>query len=162
PRAPRPRAPGGASPPGRDGGLPLLEPLLADRKLERYTPLHATHADLLRRQGDTEGAARAYERAASVSANPVERAELLRRRAQLPCGWAERCRYRALFGPSTLSSESGGLQPAQPAARTDEDPGAGPHPAEHAEEVAFGQGHAARGRAVGGDVEEDPRAAAGD
>ena len=70
---------------GPERGLALLEPLLADRKLERYTPLHATHADLLRRQGDTEGAARAYERAASVSANPVERAELLRRRAQLPC-----------------------------------------------------------------------------
>ncbi len=70
---------------GPEQGLSLLEPLLADRKLERYPPLHATHADLLRRQGDTSGAAAAYERAAAASANPVERDELLRRRAQLPC-----------------------------------------------------------------------------
>jgi len=69
---------------GPERGLSLLEPLLGDPKLERYPPLHATHADLLRRQGDTAGAARAYERAASLSANPVERAELLRRRTQLP------------------------------------------------------------------------------
>jgi RNA polymerase sigma-70 factor (ECF subfamily) len=69
---------------GPERGLSLLEPLLDDPKLAGYTPLHATHADLLRRQGDTTGAARAYERAASVSANPVERDELLRRRAQLP------------------------------------------------------------------------------
>jgi RNA polymerase sigma-70 factor, ECF subfamily len=68
---------------GPERGLALLEPLLADRKLERYPPLHATHADLLRRQGDATGAAAAYERAAAVSANPVERDELLRRRAQL-------------------------------------------------------------------------------
>jgi RNA polymerase sigma-70 factor, ECF subfamily len=70
---------------GPERGLALLEPLLGDPKLERYTPLHATHADLLRRRGDAEGAAAAYERAASVSANPVERDELLRRRAALPC-----------------------------------------------------------------------------
>jgi RNA polymerase sigma-70 factor, ECF subfamily len=69
---------------GPEAGLTLLGPLLADPKLERYPPLHATHADLLRRQGDTAGAAQAYERAASVSANPVERDELLRRRTQLP------------------------------------------------------------------------------
>jgi RNA polymerase sigma-70 factor (ECF subfamily) len=68
---------------GPEPGLALLEPLLGDPKLERYAPLHATHADLLRRRGDTEAAARAYERAASVSANPVERDELLRRRASL-------------------------------------------------------------------------------
>jgi RNA polymerase sigma-70 factor (ECF subfamily) len=68
---------------GPEQGLSLLEPLLADPKLERYPPLHATHADLLRRQGDATGAARAYERAAAASANAVERTELLRRRAQL-------------------------------------------------------------------------------
>jgi RNA polymerase sigma-70 factor (ECF subfamily) len=70
---------------GPERGLALLQPLLTDRKLERYPPLHATHADLLRRQGDAKGAAAAYERAAAASANPVERAELLRRRAALPC-----------------------------------------------------------------------------
>jgi RNA polymerase sigma-70 factor, ECF subfamily len=68
---------------GPERGLSLLEPLLADPKLAGYTPLHATHADLLRRRGDTAGAARAYERAAGVSANSVERDELLRRRARL-------------------------------------------------------------------------------
>jgi RNA polymerase sigma-70 factor (ECF subfamily) len=68
---------------GPERGLSLLEPLLADPKLERYAPLHATHADLLRRRGDAEGAAAAYERAASLSPNPVERDELLRRRARL-------------------------------------------------------------------------------
>jgi RNA polymerase sigma-70 factor, ECF subfamily len=68
---------------GPERGLSLLEPLLGDPKLAGYTPLHATHADLVRRQGDADGAARAYERAASVSANQVERDELLRRRARL-------------------------------------------------------------------------------
>ena len=69
---------------GPEKGLALLEPLLADPRLERYPPLHAAHADLLRRHGDAEGAAAAYERAAALSANEVERAELHRRRAQLP------------------------------------------------------------------------------
>jgi RNA polymerase sigma-70 factor (ECF subfamily) len=69
---------------GPEQGLGLLEPLLDDPKLERYPPLHATHADLLRRRGDSAGAAAAYERAAAVSANAVERDELLRRRASLP------------------------------------------------------------------------------
>ncbi|MBS1890937.1 MAG: sigma-70 family RNA polymerase sigma factor [Actinobacteria bacterium] len=68
---------------GPEPGLALLEPLLDDPKLERYAPLHATHAELLRRSGNTAAAARAYERAASASANPIERAELLRRRASL-------------------------------------------------------------------------------
>jgi RNA polymerase sigma-70 factor (ECF subfamily) len=70
---------------GPEAGLGLLEPLLGDPKLDRYPPLHATHADLLRRRGDETGAAAAYERAAELSANAVERDELLRRRAQLGC-----------------------------------------------------------------------------
>jgi RNA polymerase sigma-70 factor (ECF subfamily) len=68
---------------GPEAGLERLGPLLADPKLERYPPLHATHADLLRRQGDDEAAAAAYERAAALTANAVERDELLRRRASL-------------------------------------------------------------------------------
>jgi RNA polymerase sigma-70 factor, ECF subfamily len=68
---------------GPDEGLALLEPLLADPRLDRYPPLHATHADLLRRAGDTERAAGAYERAASLTTNEVERDELNRRRARL-------------------------------------------------------------------------------
>jgi RNA polymerase sigma-70 factor, ECF subfamily len=54
-------------------------PLLADPALERYQPLHAVHADLLRRAGDPAAAARAYERAIALSANAIERAELHRR-----------------------------------------------------------------------------------
>jgi RNA polymerase sigma-70 factor, ECF subfamily len=68
---------------GPHAGLVLLAPLLADPALERYQPLHATHADLLRRAGDLAGAARAYERAISLSANAVERAELQRRLSTL-------------------------------------------------------------------------------
>ncbi len=64
-------------------GLELIEPLLADPALERYQPLYAAHAELLSRAGDTEGAARAYERAIALSANAVERAELERRLAAL-------------------------------------------------------------------------------
>jgi RNA polymerase sigma-70 factor (ECF subfamily) len=68
---------------GPAAGLALLEPLLAESALERYQPLHAAHADLLRRAGRAEAAARAYERAIAFSANAVERAELERRLASL-------------------------------------------------------------------------------
>ena len=68
---------------GPQAGLELLEPLLADPALERYQPLHAAHADLLRRAGEPAAAARAYERAIALSANAVERAELQRRLATL-------------------------------------------------------------------------------
>jgi RNA polymerase sigma-70 factor (ECF subfamily) len=64
---------------GPEAGLALLEPLLGNPALERYQPLHAVHAELLRRAGDLAGAARAYERAIALSANEVERAELERR-----------------------------------------------------------------------------------
>jgi RNA polymerase sigma-70 factor (ECF subfamily) len=64
---------------GAEAGLELLEPLLVDPALDGYQPLHATHADLLRRAGDADGAARAYEQAIALSANAVERAELERR-----------------------------------------------------------------------------------
>jgi RNA polymerase sigma-70 factor (ECF subfamily) len=64
---------------GHEAGLELLGPLLDDPALERYQPLHAAHAELLRRAGDVDGAARAYERAIALTANAVERAELERR-----------------------------------------------------------------------------------
>jgi RNA polymerase sigma-70 factor, ECF subfamily len=64
---------------GAEAGLELLEPLLGVPALERYQPLYATHAELLGRAGDVAGAARAYERAITLSANSVERAELERR-----------------------------------------------------------------------------------
>jgi RNA polymerase sigma-70 factor (ECF subfamily) len=71
---------------GPQAGLELLEGLLGDRALERYQPLHAAHAELLRQAGDAVGAARAYERAIALSANAVDRAELERRLAALPSG----------------------------------------------------------------------------
>jgi RNA polymerase sigma-70 factor (ECF subfamily) len=64
---------------GADAGLELLAPLLEDPALDGYQPLHAAHAELLRRAGDLDGAARAYERAIALSANAIERAELERR-----------------------------------------------------------------------------------
>src|SRR5262245_37889528 len=64
---------------GPGAGLELLEPLLADAKLAGYQPLHAAHAELLRRAGDAPGATRAYAQAIELSANEVERAELERR-----------------------------------------------------------------------------------
>ena len=62
-------------------GLALLAPLLADGALASYAPLHAAHADLLERCGDSAGAARAYAVAADCADNAVARAELLRRAA---------------------------------------------------------------------------------
>ena len=64
---------------GPDAGLELLQPLLGDSSLAAYQPLHAAHADLLRRAGDLAGAAHAYEAAIALSSNAVERAELERR-----------------------------------------------------------------------------------
>src|SRR5437588_6797008 len=68
---------------GPQAGLDLLAPLLDDPALEHYQPLHAAHAELLRRAGEREGAARAYETAIKLSANAVERAELERRLHEL-------------------------------------------------------------------------------
>ncbi|HEX4188201.1 MAG TPA: sigma-70 family RNA polymerase sigma factor [Solirubrobacteraceae bacterium] len=71
---------------GADAGLELLEPLLEDPALARYQPLHAAHAELLRRAGEPAAAAGAYERAIALSANAVERAELERRLQTLRAG----------------------------------------------------------------------------
>jgi RNA polymerase sigma-70 factor (ECF subfamily) len=64
---------------GPQAGLDLLAPLLQDPLLERYQPLYAAHAELLKRAGDRVGAASAYVRAIELSLNAVERAELERR-----------------------------------------------------------------------------------
>jgi RNA polymerase sigma-70 factor (ECF subfamily) len=66
-----------------EAGLRLLQPLLGDDLLTRYQPLYATHADLLRRAGDRDRAAVAYEQAIALSGNLVEREELVRRRDAL-------------------------------------------------------------------------------
>jgi RNA polymerase sigma-70 factor (ECF subfamily) len=64
---------------GPAAGLELLEPLLGEPVLQRYQPLHAAHADLLRRSGDVHGAVCAYEQAIALTDNAVEREELERR-----------------------------------------------------------------------------------
>jgi RNA polymerase sigma-70 factor (ECF subfamily) len=64
---------------GAENGLELLEPLLEERSLVGYQPLHAAHAELLRRSGDCASAIAAYERAIALSDNAVERAQLARR-----------------------------------------------------------------------------------
>jgi len=69
---------------GPQAGLELLAPLLDDARLDHYQPLHAAHAELLRRNADLPGAARAYARAIELSANAVERDELERRLRALP------------------------------------------------------------------------------
>jgi RNA polymerase sigma-70 factor (ECF subfamily) len=61
-------------------GLALLAPLLDEPRLAAYAPLHAAHADLLRRDGDPDGARAAYDRAIALGGNAVEREELIRRR----------------------------------------------------------------------------------
>jgi RNA polymerase sigma-70 factor (ECF subfamily) len=64
-----------------EAGLQLISPLLDDPRLATYAPLHAAHAELLRRTADPTGATAAYDRAIASTANAVERAELQRRRA---------------------------------------------------------------------------------
>jgi RNA polymerase sigma-70 factor (ECF subfamily) len=59
--------------------------------LERYHLWHATRADLLRRCGRVDEAARAYERSAELTANPAERQLLERRLHQLSRQPARRC-----------------------------------------------------------------------
>jgi RNA polymerase sigma-70 factor (ECF subfamily) len=71
---------------GPEAGLELLEPLLGDPALERYQPLHAAHAELLRRAGEFQRAAQAYEQAIALSANSVERVELEQRLRALKVG----------------------------------------------------------------------------
>ena len=64
---------------GAERGLQVLAPLLEETVLSRYQPLHASHADLLRRAGRDAEARAAYERAITLSTNAVERVELERR-----------------------------------------------------------------------------------
>ena len=68
---------------GPAAGLDVLAPLATDRRLDRYQPLHAARAELLRRSGDALGASESYGRAIALSGNERERAELERRRAGL-------------------------------------------------------------------------------
>ena len=67
---------------GPQAGMELID---AIDGLDAYGPFHVARADLLRRLGSRE-AIPAYERAIELAANPVERAFLERRRAELASG----------------------------------------------------------------------------
>ena len=66
---------------GPDAGLALIDGVAG--ALEGYHLLHAARADLLRRGGRADEAARAYRRALALAANGAERAFLERRLAEL-------------------------------------------------------------------------------
>jgi len=64
-------------------GLALVDRIAASGTLETYPWLHSTRADLLRRLGRLEEAAHAYARAKELITNPVDRAFLDRRLAEV-------------------------------------------------------------------------------
>jgi RNA polymerase sigma-70 factor, ECF subfamily len=64
---------------GPQSGLALIDGLAADGDLDDYHLLHSARADLLRRMGSMEEAARAYTRALALVANDSERRFLERR-----------------------------------------------------------------------------------
>jgi RNA polymerase sigma-70 factor (ECF subfamily) len=68
---------------GAPAGLALLAEVAGDERLAQYQPLHAARAELLRRNGDVDGARAAYARAIALTANAPERAALERRAASL-------------------------------------------------------------------------------
>ena len=59
--------------------LALIDTLTATGELDRYHLLHAARADLLRRLGSSEEAAKSYARALSLATNDAERRFLVRR-----------------------------------------------------------------------------------
>jgi RNA polymerase sigma-70 factor (ECF subfamily) len=71
---------------GPDAGLAVMDELAASGELSGYHLLHAGRADLLRRMGRVPEAAAAYRRALDLADNPVERAYLTRRLAELDPG----------------------------------------------------------------------------
>jgi RNA polymerase sigma-70 factor (ECF subfamily) len=71
---------------GPRAGLTVLAPVLAAGTLARYAPLHAAHADLLDRAGDTAAATAAWARAIEATGNGPLRDELERRAANRPAG----------------------------------------------------------------------------
>jgi RNA polymerase sigma-70 factor (ECF subfamily) len=68
---------------GPEAGLALMDELDASGALAGYHLLHAARADLLRRLGRAGEAAAAYRRALELTDNPVERAYLQSRLAEV-------------------------------------------------------------------------------
>jgi RNA polymerase sigma-70 factor, ECF subfamily len=64
---------------GPAAALAILDGLMSEGELDRYHLLHATRADLLRRQGSFAEAAAGYERALALATNESERRFLERR-----------------------------------------------------------------------------------
>jgi RNA polymerase sigma-70 factor (ECF subfamily) len=64
---------------GPGPALAILDRITAGGELENYHLLHATRADLLRRQGSLAAAAVSYERALALTGNESERRFLARR-----------------------------------------------------------------------------------
>ena len=64
---------------GPQAGLLLIERVAARRELDGYHLLHAARADLLRRLGSAEEAAKCYARALALVTNASERRYLERR-----------------------------------------------------------------------------------
>jgi RNA polymerase sigma-70 factor, ECF subfamily len=63
-------------------GLALLRPVLASGELDGYAPLHAAHADLLRRAGRSAEAVAAWARAIELTENGPQRDALIRQAAR--------------------------------------------------------------------------------
>lgn len=68
---------------GPGPALAILDQITAAGQLENYHLLHATRADLLRRQGSLAAAAASYERALELAGNESERRFLARRLREL-------------------------------------------------------------------------------
>ncbi len=68
---------------GPERALALVDALAGSGALDRYHLLHATRGELLRRLGELEPAARAYERALALVTNEAERRFLERRRGEV-------------------------------------------------------------------------------
>jgi RNA polymerase sigma-70 factor (ECF subfamily) len=64
---------------GASDALNLVEEIAAGGELESYHLLHATRADLLRRMGDSAGAAKSYRHALALATNDAERRYLAQR-----------------------------------------------------------------------------------
>lgn len=64
---------------GADAGLRLLDPLLQEKQLQQYHPLHVVLAEFKRRLGDTAAARSAYQRALQLVQQEPERRHLQRR-----------------------------------------------------------------------------------
>jgi len=70
---------------GPECGLNILDELAAEPALANYHLFHAARADLLRRQGESDAAIAAYERALDLSSNSAEQIYLQRRIDELRC-----------------------------------------------------------------------------